>query len=331
MDRGDRRLQLVRARGVKRGGAAQGVEAGRDGVSIPRGPILLLQEQQAPIQPDPRCASGMLQQQQRLQPEHLRLCRQQVRQQRGELDGLVGQIGPGGRRVSLVEDQVEHGEHRVEAVGQFVCVRRADGNARVAHLALGPHQPLRHRGLGDDERAGDLGRLEPADQTQRQGNLRVQRQGRVATREDQRQALVRDHHLVNLVVVGHNGVESRTLLQHAGLHARAAQQVQGAVAGDRDDPAGGVLWGPIAGPACEGGRERVLNRVLGEVQVPGCPGDDRNRPGPFLTEDLVEPSGPLRRQGSKTRTGRSSIVPYPTPGHFFAQTIASSNESTLSR
>ena len=153
----------------------------------------------------------------------------------------------------------------------------------------------------------------------------------MTTREDQRQALVWDHHLVYLVVVGHKGVKSRTLFQHAGLHTRAPQQVQGAVACDRDDPACGVLGGSVAGPVCEGNRERILNGILGQTEIPGRPGDDRNRPGPFLTEDLVEPWGPLPRQGSKTMTGRSSIVPYPTPGHFLAQAIAPSNESTLSR
>jgi hypothetical protein len=55
---------------------------------------------------------------------------------------------------------------------------------------------LRERRLRNDERARDLLRRQAADEAQRQRDLRVGREGRVAAREDQLEALVRDCRLL---------------------------------------------------------------------------------------------------------------------------------------
>ena len=65
-------------------------------------------------------------------------------------------------------------------------------DARVANLPLRPHQPLRHRRRRDEERARDLVGVEPAERAERQRDLRVERQRRVAAGEDQAKAIVRD-------------------------------------------------------------------------------------------------------------------------------------------
>ena len=51
-------------------------------------------------------------------------------------------------RVALVEDQVDDGEHRGEPVGQQVVGRHAERDPGGLDLALGAHEPLRHRRLG---------------------------------------------------------------------------------------------------------------------------------------------------------------------------------------
>ena len=90
----------------------------------------------------------------------------------------------------LGEDEVDRGEHGTEPVRQFGRPGNAVRGVVVAELALGPDDPLRHRGLGDDERARDLGGVEPAEQTQREGDLRVRMQRRVAAQEHQAELVV---------------------------------------------------------------------------------------------------------------------------------------------
>ena len=118
-----------------------------------------------------------------------------------EPDRLRHQVGPrqivaGRRAVALVEDQVDDGERGVEPVGQQVVRRHAIRDARGADLPLRAHEPLRERLLRHEERARDLRRREPADEPQRQRDLRVRRERRMAAREEEREPLVGDRRLV---------------------------------------------------------------------------------------------------------------------------------------
>ena len=63
----------------------------------------------------------------------------------------------GARRVALVEDEVDDGQHAGEAIRQLLVARDAVGDAGGGDLALGAHEALGHRRLGDEERARDLG------------------------------------------------------------------------------------------------------------------------------------------------------------------------------
>ena len=73
-----------------------------------------------------------------------------------EPDRLLAELGPRRRAVALVEDQVDHGEHGAQALREQVVGRDAQRNRGVPDLPLGPHEPLGHRRLGDEEGAGDL-------------------------------------------------------------------------------------------------------------------------------------------------------------------------------
>ena len=66
------------------------------------------------------------------------------------------------------------------------------------------------------------------------------------------------------------------------------------------------------GPALEGCREGVLNRVLGELEVAEDADEDRDRTSPLLAED-----GPDVGYERST-TGRTSIDPYSDAGIFAA-------------
>ena len=82
-------------------------------------------------------------------------------------DGLGAEIGPHqrpapGRRVAFVEDEIDDGQYRVQPRGQIVLAGHGVGNPGVANLALGAHEPLRHRRRRHQKRPRDLVRFEAA-------------------------------------------------------------------------------------------------------------------------------------------------------------------------
>ena len=117
---------------------------------------------------------------------------------RPEPDRLRGQVAAAA--VALVEDQVDDREHRREPLGQQVRGRHAERDAGGRDLALRAHQPLRHRRLGHEERAGDLVGREAAQGAQRQRDLRVDRERRMAAGEQQLEPLVGKRRLVHVVL-----------------------------------------------------------------------------------------------------------------------------------
>ena len=132
-------------------------------------------------------------------------------------------------------------------------------------LALGPDQALGHGGLGHQEGPGDLGGLEPAEQAQGQRHLGGGGQRRVAAGEDQAEAVVvhGSHLLRGLVAV----VDELGLGVAVVARRLPAQAVDGPVAGGGDDPAAGVGRHAGGRPLLHGHRERVLDRLFGEVDV----------------------------------------------------------------
>jgi hypothetical protein len=109
----------------------------------------------------------------RQQTAYLGVFWQQFRQGAAQPDRLGRQlVAPA---VSLLEDEVDHGEDGVETLSEQVHWRHSKRDPRRFDLALGPHQALRHRALWDEERSGDLVCGEPAEGPQREGNLRLDR------------------------------------------------------------------------------------------------------------------------------------------------------------
>jgi len=69
-------------------------------------------------------------------------------------------------------------------------------DAGIADLPLGANETLGECGLRHDERARNLGCREAADQAERQCDLCLRGEARVAAREDQLEALVRNRGLL---------------------------------------------------------------------------------------------------------------------------------------
>jgi hypothetical protein len=152
---------------------------------------------------------------------------------------------------------------------------------------LCPDEPLRHRRLSREERARDLGRGQAADQTQRERDLRLGRQGGVAAREDQREPLVCDRaHRFLLLGLRDELDESREPGLLRFQRPLPPQAVDREVARGRDDPRPGARRDAVAGPALRGDRERFLDGVLGEVEVTERADQDRDRAPELLPKCL---------------------------------------------
>ena len=335
MERGDRALELVRTRSPGAERAVQDGEALVDHRVVPPGPVLVLEQDHRPQSIGSGVAPRMLQEHQREQAPYLGFVRHQRHDEAGQADRLVTQVRSnelaGGRGVSLVEDQVQDGEHARQAFGQELGGRDTVGDRRLPDLALGPNEALGHRRLRDEEGTGDLAGREAAEGLQRQRNSRVHPQGRVAAREDQPQPVVGDPAHVRLVSSERlerlHDAELRRLLTQRPL---TPEPVDRAVARGRRDPRAGVVGDPALGPDPHGLCERLLHRVLGEVEISQDPDQGRDRSTLLAPEQAVDDGGGRgpyddgRPSSSKSMTGRISTEPSSPTGIFALASIASS-------
>ena len=140
-------------------------------------------------------------------------------------------------------------------------------------------------GSGIEEGAGDLLDPEPAERPQCERDLGIEVERRMATREDELQALVRDRRLVHLVLHRFRHVEQAGLRQERAL---AADPVDRAVARGRHEPGARVVGSSLAGPALGGDRKRLLRGFLGEVEVAEEADQAGEDAAPLVAKDLLE-------------------------------------------
>ncbi len=304
--RGDRRLQLVRPGA---GGPAQCGQPLDGPAAVPAGAVLLGQRD-VPAGVGAGAPAGVVQQHQRQQGVHLGLGRQQLGQQPAQPDGLVAEAGPdelvaGGGRVPLGEDQVDHLQHRVQAGRQLGVRRHPVGDAGQRDLPLGPGQPLGHGRLRDQERAGDLGRVQAAQGAQGERDPGGRVQGRVTAGEDQPEPVVGDRGVRargRVLLLGQPGGVGQPG-GPVGLGPVAAQPVDGLAPGRGGQPGARVVGDAVARPGRDRGHEGVLGRLLGQLHV-AHPPDERGQD----RRPLV-PEGPLDRVVHSVTTGRTSTEP----------------------
>jgi hypothetical protein len=196
------------------------------------------------------------------QAVHLGLVGHQFGERTAEPHRFGGEVHPAA--VALVEDQVDDGEHRGDAVGQQIVRRHPERDPGVPDLRLRADQPLRHRRLRDEERARDLLGGQAAQRPQRERHLRLGGERRVAAGEDQLEALVGELELVHVVLNGLPRLEQAGLV---GERAVAADAIDRAIARGRDQPRARIVGGAVAWPALGGDRERLLRGFLGELEV----------------------------------------------------------------
>jgi len=211
----------------------------------------------------------------RQQAEDLGFAGHHLGEHPAEPEGLVAEIVTDERvaavrGVALVEDQVDDGEHSREALAQLSAFGHLVGQGAVADVALGAHEPLRDRRLGHEKGARDLGGRETADQSQGERHAAVGRQARVTAREDQPEPVVGDRlgiaHVGDLVARAERGLVGERLGLGPGP-AGATETVDRAAARRREEPGARSIGRAGRGPAVERLLERLLDDLLGQVDV----------------------------------------------------------------
>ena len=205
--------------------------------------------------------------------------------------------------------------------------RHAIGDAGVADLALRPHEPLRHGGLGHEERPRDLGCRQAHERAQRERDLRLERERRVAAGEDEAQPVVADAALVALA--RGIGGQHRHLLELVGSRCRPAHPVDCPVARRGREPSTGFARDAVALPPFQRQREGVLRALLGDVPVAGHPDEGGDDPSPLVAKCARD--GGLHVGDYSSQIGLTSMLPFRAPGIFDATPMASSRSLQSTR
>src|SRR6185369_6145310 len=299
--------ELIAPRRLTRGEtlANQGVALG-DQLAVPGAAVLVLERDQLTARGHPRGPAGLGQEHQREQSGNLAIGRQKDPDQPGQPDRLGGQVAAhrflrGVRReVALVEDEKEDDEDPGDPGWDVLAERHTVGDPGGLDLRLRPRDPPAHRGLLDEEGAGDLGHGEPADHPQGQRDPRLHREGGVAAREHEAEPVV---------------VDRAERLGGVGQHQRlpvflvapdlAPEVVDGLAIRGGGEPRAGIGRYAVGRPAFDGDRERFGGHLLGDVEVPEAAGQCRDHPGPLFA---VDPGDHLADVGHSPRTGRTSTL-----------------------
>ena len=241
----------------------------------------------------------------------LRLLRSELRQDAAEAERVLAERGPRpvvprGRRIALVEHQVEDAQHRRQAAGPLRPPGHLEGDARVGEGPLGPHDPLGDRRLRDQEGARDLLGGQTAEQAEGEGDPGLGREDRMTGREHEAQEVVPE-------VVVHRGLELRHRHLPAGLELApellvlaleplaAAQPVDGPMLRGGHEPGPRVVRDPRLRPPLEGDDESVLGELLRETDVAHDPREPGDEPGRLDPPDRVD-----RAMGLGSRHGYRS-------------------------
>ncbi len=247
-------------------------------------------------------------------------------------DGLVAQVGahqgiPRTGRITLVEYEIDDGQDRTQAVRQLVGLRYAVGDVGPADLGFGPHQSLRHGRFWYQECRSDLGGGEATEEAQRQGDLHVGGERRVAAGEDEAKLIVANRSFGEQLVPG---VEKRILRVAVSPASLAAQAVDRPVACGGNDPPRRAGRHPLFPPSRQGHQECILYGFFGHVDVTEHADEDGHGPAVFATEDsgdlrvARDQRGGVQASGPRPK-GRTSI------GRVLARVILAAQASAASR
>ncbi len=204
----------------------------------------------------------------------------------------------GGRRITLVENQIDHFEHRRQALRSLLRAGQFEWNPRFRERAFGAHDPLGDRGLRSQKSARDFVGLQTAEQAQRERNACGLRQNRVTRDENKARQIVA---VVGVVETRSNRLHSRQLAAELLALVReqriSPQPVDRAMLCRGHQPRTRLSGNAGLRPLLERGDERVLRHLFGDTDV---------------AYDACQAGNQLRRLDPPDRVDRASDI---RPGH----------------
>ena len=212
MARGNRGLQQVRTvrppapfGGIDRGEAAPNENL------IPQRAVLIEQQDRRAVRPHACIRPRRLNLHQRHETVHFRFVGHQAGKDAPQPQRVLTECRPHPvvarcRRVALVEDEINHFEHRRQPHGELVPARHLERDAFLRECLLCSDDALRDGRLGHEERACDLVSGQTSEESQRERDARLRRQHRVARGEDQPQQVIADVIVECGVEIGRRGV-----------------------------------------------------------------------------------------------------------------------------
>jgi hypothetical protein len=213
------------------------------------------------------------------------------------------------RRVPLVEDQVDGGQHRFEAIGELGVARDTVGDVCGPDLCLGPDQSLSHRRFGNQECPRNLRRLQSSQQAKGKGDLGHGSKGRVTTREDQAETVVAHGHHLQLLIAG---VQQLALDMPVIPSRFTAQSVDCSISGCRNDPSRRAWRETRRRPPFHGNGEGFLDRLLGGVDISEDTDEYGHGATGLFSEDSLDIGAGRRRcmhVSPRSRPGRGAPQP----------------------
>ncbi len=166
--------------------------------------------------------------------------------------------------VAFVEHQVEHRQHRLEAV--LGACRRQERRAGFADAGLGAGDALRHGRLGKQVRVSDLRRRKSGDGAERQRDLCGRRQRRMTAQLHDLLAVVRGRCGPVRERMGEGGVCQLTVPPPL----LATDPVDEPASGGGDQPRAGIIRPPLHRPLFVGREQCLLNAVFAQVELVGA-------------------------------------------------------------
>ncbi len=301
----DGRLQHVRPgcfSGTRGTGPQHRRETPVDQQPIPFPPILFVQRDRLSAGADPGGGAGLLNFHQRDESVHFRIIGRGFRQQSPQPQRFQAQAGPhqivtGGRRVPLVEKQIDDFEHGRQPPTQFGSGRQPVRGSGLGECSLGAGDPARDLRLAGQEGAGDLGGAETGDDAQGERRTCFPIEDRMA----------RDEHQAQYVVAALGdvrGFDVRTVESVCTpqvIHCLAPR--------DGRQPGARIVRDALGRPPFHGRDQGVLREFLGQADVVDHPQERRDDPRGLLPPDDADRGPDIDHELSRTPGGSGSPRP----------------------
>ena len=235
-------------------------------------------------------------------------------EQRCQPDGLAAQFlaqqaRADGRLVTFVEEQVQRREDAVEPVGPGRALGEIETDIGIADTLFRARELFFDRGFAAHERVRDLGGAEAAQDLQREDDLGLGRDRRVAAYEHEPQAVIADFEFV----VRRFGRDRRfggglfEVSDDGGLFGEGqplvAHRVFCEIHRDPRDPGRGIRGEPADGPGAQRAHHCLLRHVFdqGEILRPEQARERTVQASGFVAKKMIDQLG--RTLGSRQFVG----------------------------